>query len=649
MNWLDKKYAMFIVVAICSFLQFSNTLSHDYAWDDKIVILDNPDVKAGIAGLGEIWHKQHSDYLHDQLGYRPIVLTTFALEQEFFPMNPKIGHLMNVVYFSLLCMVILLFLQEVVPQSWQFEAFLVTILFLVHPLHVEVVANIKSRDEIFQLLFSLLSILFYWKWFEAKKWWFLVGSALFFIVAILSRENAIVTVGLIPLTILLFGTGTFIQRLKRLLPAAAFALIGVMILALSLSGDIGKAETAGMGIVYEDSDLGNGLFYNGLYGLKRYLNFNLVMLRYFKNFFWPVDLAYYYGYNHLKLYEIKDAASIIGAIATAFLTLITLVSIKFRRIFAYGALFFFIAIFPFLQFVNYMNDTMADRFVFGPSLGLCLASVSGVGWMLEKLFKNAEQLRRTVAWALIISVLGFYSFQTFQRNKAWKNNYTLFSTDIVKLEDCAKAHEHYADVLHEKYLRTNDASLIPEITYHYQASIEISDRSYYSFIKLGSNYASFGNPEMGIQVLRKAVELFSDKADPNFYLGSALFRQKQYAEAIPYFKKGVEYSPKISDSHELLIRSYEAVGILDSALLVASNAVVIFPQDIKIRDAICDVYFGMKNYDVAFAHADTLLDLAGLNSVYWKKAIGIRQLAGRDVEANALYRKGLEKGVSFDN
>ncbi|MCF8464391.1 MAG: hypothetical protein K9G41_06105 [Flavobacteriales bacterium] len=649
MHWLEKKYVMFFVVAICSFLQFSNTLNHDYAWDDKIVILDNPDVKAGIAGLGEIWRKQHSDYLHDQLGYRPFVLSTFALEQEFFPMNPKVGHLMNVAYFSLLCIVILLFLQEIVPQKWRFEAFLVTILFLVHPLHVEVVANIKSRDEIFQLLFSLLSVLFYWKWFHFRIWWYFVISLVSFVLAILSRENAIVTVGLIPLTILVLGEGTWKHKVKGVLPVLLLISAGVSIIWLSQLGNASKAETEGMGIVYEDSDLGNGLFYNGLYGLKRYLNFNLVMLRYLKNFIWPVDLVYYYGYNHLKLYEIKDSVSIIGAIATALLTLVTVISINYRRVFAFGALFFFIAIFPFLQFVNYMNDTMADRFAFGPSLGLSIAAVSGLIWMLNKLFSNAERKRRIVAGVLIFSVLGFYSFHTFQRNKAWKDNYTLFSTDIVKLDNCAKAHEHYADVLHEKYLKTNDASLIPQITYHYQASIEISDRSYYSFMKLGSNYASFGNPEMGVQILRKAVQLFPNQADPNFYLGSALFQQKKYSEAIPYFKKGIEFSPRISDSHELLIRSYEAIGNLDSALEIATKAALVFPDDIKIRDAICDVYFGLNEYDQAFSHADTLLYIAGLNPIYWKKAIGIRQLAGRDDLANTLYRAGLEKGVSFDN
>ncbi|MBP9153030.1 MAG: hypothetical protein KBF73_12160, partial [Flavobacteriales bacterium] len=403
MNWLDKKYVMFIVVAICSFLQFANTLNHDYAWDDKIIILDNPDVKAGIAGLGEIWHKQHSDYLHDQIGYRPIVLSTFALEQEFFPMNPKVGHLMNVVYFSLLCMVILLFLQEIVPQNWRFEAFLITMLFLVHPLHVEVVANIKSRDEIFQLLFSLLSILFYWKWFQSRKWWLLVISIVSFVLAILSRENAIVTVGLIPLTIMVLGDGTLKQKITGLFPVLLLMALGIAIIVLSQIGDLGKAETAGMGIVYEDPALGNGLLYHQVHGIERVLNFNLVLLRYLKNFVWPVDLVYYYGYDYLKVYKSTEWPSILGAVVTVVLFVLTLLGLKYRKTFAYGAIFFFIGIFPFLQLVNFMPDTMADRFVFGPSLGLSIVGVSSVGWMLEKLFKNAEQLRRTVAWALLFS------------------------------------------------------------------------------------------------------------------------------------------------------------------------------------------------------------------------------------------------------
>ena len=648
MTWLDKKYLMFALVAVCSFLQFSNTLNHDYAWDDKIVILDNPDVKAGISGLGEIWHKQHSDYLHDQIGYRPIVLSTFALEQEYFPMNPRVGHLMNVIYYSILCMVILLFLQNIVTQSWRFEALLVTMLFLVHPLHVEVVANIKSRDEIFQFLFSLLTILFYWKWFQTRRWWFLVSSFLSFIIAILSRENAIVTVALIPLTILSFDQSSTITKVRGLFPIAFFGMVGTLIIVFSLSGDAGKMETDGLGIVYEDYNLGNSLFYSGLEGMKRVLNCNLLMLRYLKNFLWPVDLAYYYGYNHIKVYETTDAVSKLGAAASVLLLIIVTISIKLNRIIAYGALFFFIAIFPFLQFVNAMTDAMADRFAFGPSLGLCIAFVFALSWIIKRFSRNPNHQRIMIMLVLAPSLV-FYSCQTFERNKAWRDNYTLFSTDIEKLDDCAKAHEHYADVLHEKFLETGDRALIPDISYHYQSSIEISDRSYYSFIKLGSNYSSFGNPEMGVQVLKKAVELFPDKSDPNFYLGNALFGLKRFAEAIPYLKKAIEYSPRVSDSYTLLIRSYEAEGALDSAINLVQIASAKFSTDVPVRDATCDAYMTKGDYELAFAHADTLLQLTGTNPTYWKKAIGIRQVSGRDDEAGNLYRKALSLGVNFDN
>lgn len=640
---------MYLLIAVCAFLQFSNTLDHDYAWDDTIVITENPYVRDGLSGMSKIWHKQHSDYLYDQIGYRPMVLSSFAIEQEFFPMNPKVGHLMNVVYFSLLCMIILFFVMEVTPPEWRLKALLVTLLFVVHPLHTEVVANIKSRDEIFQLLFSLLSIVFYFRWFKQSKWWQLLLSAVFFVCAILSRENAIVTVALIPLTVLLFGNGSFKQRLKGLFPILGLAVIGVAIIVLGQAGDAGKTETAGMGIVYEDPALGNGLLYHGAMGAKRYANSNLVMLRYLRNFVWPVNLVYYYGYDYLKVYEAKDLVSIMGALLTFTLALLTLIALRYRKMFAFGALFFFIGISPFLQVVNFMPDAMADRFVFGPSIGLCLVGVSGVGWVVEKTFRNAEQTRRAVTWSLIIVVLVFFSYNTFQRNKAWKDNFTLFSTDIGKLDDCAKAHEHYADVLHEKYLKTGDTSLITDIIYHYQTSIEISDRSYYSFIKLGSNYASFGDSEMGIQLLRKAVELFPGRADPNFYLGSALYDEKKYEMALPYLDSSIAFSPKMPDSYFLKIRSLEAIGRLDSALTEAQTAITLFPKDIRVRDATCDVLMAKKMYPTAFAHADTLLKLTGPDPTYWKKAIGIRQIAGYDAEAGLLYQQALKLGVNFDN
>ena len=649
MKMLQNKLVMYLLVAACAFLQFSNTLNHDYAWDDTIVILENPDVRSGFAGLGEIWHKQHSDYLHDQIGYRPLVLSTFAIEQEFFPLNPKVGHLMNVVYFSILCLVILLFLSEIVPEEWRLKALLVTALFIVHPLHTEVVANIKSRDEIFQLLFSLLSIIFYLRWVTATKWWQMVLAIAFFVCAILSRENAIVTLALIPLTVLVLGTGTLGQRLKGLIPMLGLALLGVAIIAAAQLGNAGKAETEGMGIVYEDPALGNGLLYHVVKGLNRVANFNLVMLRYLRNFIWPVDLVYYYGYDYLRVYETKDIVSVFGAILTFGLSIISLAALRYRKMFAFGALFFFIGISPFLQQFNFMPDAMADRFVFGPSLGLCIASIAGVSWVTEKRFGNIGAVGRIAIASLIVTVFGFYSYQTFQRNKAWKDNFTLFSTDINKLKNCAKAHEHYADVLHEKYLKTGDASLIPDIIYHYQRSIEISDKSYYSFIKLGSNYASFGNPEMGIQLLRRAVELFPGRADPNFYLGSALYDEKRYEDALPFLDSSILFSPKMPDSYFLKIRSLEALGRLDSALAEAEIAVVLFPKDIRVRDATCDLLMAKEMYQPAFAHADTLLDLVGVAPVYWKKAIGIRQIAGYNAEAGQLYQKGLQQGVDFDN
>jgi tetratricopeptide (TPR) repeat protein len=154
---------------------------------------------------------------------------------------------------------------------------------------------------------------------------------------------------------------------------------------------------------------------------------------------------------------------------------------------------------------------------------------------------------------------------------------------------------------------------------------------------------------MGIQLLRKAVDLFPGKADPNFYLGNALYNQKRYELALPYLDSSIRFSPRMPDSYFLKILSLEALGRLDNALIQAETAVAFFPKDIRIRDAACDMYMGKEMYDVAFAHADTLLDLVGIDPVHWKKAIGIRQIAGYDSEAAKLYQKGLKLNVNFDN
>jgi hypothetical protein len=148
---------LLIIIFVIAFLQYANTLQHDYAWDDKLVITANPYTTKGIVALPDIFTKRVSVPYKNE--YRPVPQAMFAVEYQLFHASPHAGHWFNALWYAAACVVVYWFVRFVFPLADPFSGFLVAALFIVHPLHVEVVANIKSRDEILSLLFGLPAII----------------------------------------------------------------------------------------------------------------------------------------------------------------------------------------------------------------------------------------------------------------------------------------------------------------------------------------------------------------------------------------------------------------------------------------------------------------------------------------------------------
>ncbi|MDD4150951.1 MAG: hypothetical protein PHE33_13085, partial [Bacteroidales bacterium] len=197
-----KKSNYLVVIAFCvfAFILYGNTIGNDYALDDAIVITGNQFTQKGIKGIPDIfkydtftgfWLSSYPGQTASQIQeekklvaggrYRPLSLSTFALEVEIFGKkikdangqivyrgNPTISHFINILlYFLTTCLLYIILLRLIPPKNdgkWYFSfAFIASILFLAHPIHTEAVANIKGRDEIMTLLGSLAAL-----WFTIK-------------------------------------------------------------------------------------------------------------------------------------------------------------------------------------------------------------------------------------------------------------------------------------------------------------------------------------------------------------------------------------------------------------------------------------------------------------------------------------------------
>ena len=194
------------------FLIYANTITHDYALDDAIVITDNQYTQDGIAGLKGIFiydtfygffKEEGKSKLVAGGRYRPLSLATFAVEISIFGASPFVSHIVNALLFALCGYLVFYVLNEILQQipNGAIISLFTAFIFAAHPIHTEVVANIKGRDEILAFLGSLMALYFAFVAFKSKKsMWHLPGAFCLFL-GLLSKENAITFLAIIPLSI----------------------------------------------------------------------------------------------------------------------------------------------------------------------------------------------------------------------------------------------------------------------------------------------------------------------------------------------------------------------------------------------------------------------------------------------------------------
>jgi hypothetical protein len=144
-----------------AFALYYPTLKYGFVMDDGAVIIDNKTVKRGTEAIVQLF-KESSVYgsTGENFGtYRPFVMAMFAYEYSIAKGSPYIHHFLNVLFYSVCCVVVYITLRKFLKKFNPFIPLIAILLFIVHPVHTEVVANIKSRDEIMSMLFLFLIIL----------------------------------------------------------------------------------------------------------------------------------------------------------------------------------------------------------------------------------------------------------------------------------------------------------------------------------------------------------------------------------------------------------------------------------------------------------------------------------------------------------
>jgi len=204
-----------IIIFITAILLYIQTLPYEYVLDDQIVLTDNQYTNQGFSGISKILTTESfAGYFGEQKDilpggrYRPLSIVTFAIENQLAGQNSKLSHFINTCLYATLCLLIYLTLCKMFlsnGKQWYCTIpFIATLLYTLHPLHTEVVANVKGRDELLAMLFSMSALFTTIKYFDTKKIAWLCLACVSFFLGLLAKENTLTFMAIIPITLFVF-------------------------------------------------------------------------------------------------------------------------------------------------------------------------------------------------------------------------------------------------------------------------------------------------------------------------------------------------------------------------------------------------------------------------------------------------------------
>ena len=590
-SWLPP-LALFVVAV----LLYGPTSSYDYAWDDKLVITANDYTKRGIRGLRDVFTKRVSIPYKSE--YRPVPQALHAIEYDLFGGSPRAGHSFNVLWYGLACVMVYGFVRFTFVRAHEAFAFLVALLFAVHPLHVEVVANIKGRDEILSLLFGLSSVVLLVKAMERPRWLAWIGGVACFALACLSKSNAVTLLAVVPLVAWFRSNETRISR-RILVSIAVIAACSVALVALirHLQSTV-SAETQ----LHLESTVLNNVFLWTSRPRTIVPTALVIVARYLRLFAIPHPLIHLYGYDQVPLSTWRDALTwlvVAGLLATAVAILRTW---KGKAPPVFGVFFFAITYSPYSNLWFYAPDTMADRYMFVPSIGLAIVVVYGL-WRLAGADLRQPSIgsarARACAAFFVVMLLG-HGVRTLLGSRDWRNDATLIYNRIRYLENNAAAQAVYGHTLAQEAYRASDPETRRarkgEAMRAFMRAIEIYPDFQAAWIAAGRLFAEQGFDEKAELAFLKAQRLEPLSPEAYLCLGTLYLSRRDPDLAIPYLEKSVLLDPKGEEAYVMLGKAYLQAGHLDNLGAMTTTAVSWFPGNLDLRAQLATFHFRKGDY-----------------------------------------------------
>ncbi len=589
-------------IAAFSFLLYINTLGHDYVLDDFSVIKENFVTKRGIEGIPDVWkyHSRHGYWNSPGELYRPIPMTMFAIEWELAPDKPSLSHFFNILFYALSGALLFVTLARWMQGYSVLLPLLTTLFFMAHPVHVEVVANIKSRDEIMLFGFATAALFFLHKYITTNKLGAMAASLGCYTLALFSKESAVTFLAIIPLMLYFFTKSDFKKIALTTLPFLVPALIFILVRKAVIGSLTNPGETYALDNILVAAK-GGDYYANAFLLLGKYLWTLLV----------PHPLCSDFGFNQIPLTTWADWRVMLSLLTWLSLGALAVMGLRKRSLWAFAFLFFIINFSISSNLFITIGTSFGDRLLYSASPGFALA----LALLLLKLFKQEWVASPTAGASILgnntglLTVVGVillaYSVLTFNRNADWKDSYTLYEADIETSPNSAKLNFHYGLEIVQKGLKSTNPqeqkALYDRAKKHFEHAIKVFPQYHDAYSQLGLIYyrEEAAKPDLRSRDYSKAMENYNlalkNKANfPLVYsnMGIIYFESGQLDKAKEVYEKAVQYDPRMIDA----LRNLGAVNAMQKNF---PEAIKWFKQGLEYdpENATLNFYLGSAYKD----------------------------------------------------
>jgi Flp pilus assembly protein TadD len=592
---MAKRFGV-IVVGLAVLAAYANHFHNSFHFDDAHTIENN----AAIQSLRNIprFFVDATTFssLPSNQSYRPLVSTLFAIDYKLGRLNPLWFRLSIFALFLALVLLLAFVINRLINNVW--IAFGAAALFGLHPANADTVNYIIASAEIISTLGIVGSFAVYFEFPNARRYFLYVLPAA---IGILAKPPA----AIFPVLLATFLISFPAARSKRWLLEIAVPLVIGTALLLFVQHMTPTSWVAGA------RDAHNYL-----------ITQPYVALLYFKTFFFPNDLSADYDLNPFT--STSDPRFWIGIVFVVLLLTMSIFTARSgkMRVIGFGLLWFLISLLPTSLFP--LAEVMNDHRTYLPYIGLVIALAGAVSLLVCSAIAQRGPTQVAII-AVTMFVFCSSAFATFQRNKVWKSEETLWRDVAIKSPKNPRGLMNYGNTLMAK------GDFNGALDYFHRA-LAIAPQYSVLFVNLAIAEDATNQTGLAEQHFKEAMRLAPQSPDSFTYYARSLLKRSRIVEARAFLQAALKLSPTDMTARDLLKKADADRTVQTPELYVAASL----------------EYYRQERYAETIAACQMALQLKPDYAEAWNNICAANNKLGRYQEAVVACEQALRYKPDFE-